>query len=128
MRKILRNSLHQHATTSFPKRALANGKALGAYVDLSPTLSGGTEREQGTGRSGNARLRTNMVELAWMCLRCQPGSAIVSWFRRRLSGAALRLRRVAVVALARRFLIGCGGSQPSALFSRGLPSSHQPET
>jgi transposase len=49
-------------------RPFANGKALGAYAGLSPTpySSGGTEREQGIGRAGNARLRTVLVELAWI--------------------------------------------------------------
>jgi transposase len=88
-------------------RPFANGKALGAYAGLSPTPynSGGTEREQGIGRSGNARLRTVLVELAWIWQRYQPGSAVVGWFRDRLGGAARRLRKVMVVALARKLLI-----------------------
>ncbi len=88
-------------------RPFANGKALGAYAGLSPTpySSGGTEREQGIGRAGNARLRTALVELAWIWQRYQPGSAVVCWFRDRLGGAARRLRKVMVVALARRLLV-----------------------
>jgi transposase len=88
-------------------RPFANGKALGAYAGLSPTpySSGGTEREQGIGRAGNARLRTVLVELAWIWQRYQPGSAAVVWFRARLGGAARRLRKVMVVALARKLLI-----------------------
>jgi transposase len=88
-------------------RPFASGKALGAYAGLSPTpySSGGTEREQGIGRAGNARLRTVLVELAWIWQRYQPGSAIVGWFRGRLGGAARRLRKVMVVALARKLLI-----------------------
>jgi transposase len=88
-------------------RPFANGKALGAYAGLSPTpySSGGTEREQGIGRAGNARLRTAMVELAWIWQRYQPGSVVVGWFRGRLGGAARRLRKVMVVALARKLLI-----------------------
>ena len=88
-------------------RPFANGKALGAYAGLSPTPygSGGTEREQGIGRAGNARLRTVLVELAWIWQRYQPGSAVVGWFRARLGGAARRLRKVMVVALARKLLI-----------------------
>jgi transposase len=88
-------------------RPFANGKALGAYAGLSPTpySSGGTEREQGIGRGGNARLRTVLVELAWIWQRYQPGSAVVCWFRERLGGAARRLRKVMVVALARKLLI-----------------------
>jgi transposase len=88
-------------------RPFANGKALGAYAGLSPTPynSGGTEREQGIGLAGNARLRTALVELAWIWQRYQPGSAAVAWFRGRLGGAARRLRKVMVVALARKLLV-----------------------
>ena len=75
-------------------RPFASGKALGA-----------TEREQGIGRAGNARLRTALVELAWIWQRYQPGSAMIGWFRDRLGGAARRLRKVMVVALARKLLI-----------------------
>src|SRR6476659_27292 len=60
-------------------RRFANGKALGAYAGLTatPYSSGGLEREQGIGKAGNARLRTVMVELAWLWQRYQPGAAQV---------------------------------------------------
>jgi transposase len=88
-------------------RPFANGKAVGAYAGLSPTpySSGGTDREQGIGKAGNARLRTVMVELAWIWQRYQPDSAVVGWFHERLGGAARRARKVMVVALARKLLI-----------------------
>ncbi len=88
-------------------RPFASGKALGAYAGLAPTphSSGGTERELGIGRAGNARLRTALVELAWIWQRYQPGTAVVGWFRGRLGGAARRMRKVMVVALARKLLI-----------------------
>jgi transposase len=88
-------------------RQFANGKALGSYAGLTatPYSSGGTEREQGIGKAGNARLRTLMVELAWLWQRYQPDSAQVSWFRERVSGTGRRMRKVMVVALARKLLI-----------------------
>jgi transposase len=88
-------------------RKFANGKALGSYAGLTatPYSSGGTEREQGIGKAGNARLRTVMIELAWLWQRYQPNSAQVSWFRERISGTGRRLRKVMVVALARKLLI-----------------------
>ena len=88
-------------------REFANGKALGSYAGLTstPYSSGGTEREQGIGKAGNARLRTVMVELAWLWQRYQPDSAQVSWFRERVSGTGRRMRKVMVVALARKLLI-----------------------
>ena len=88
-------------------REFANGKTLGSYAGLTatPFSSGGIEREQGIGKAGNARLRTAMVELAWLWQRYQPASAQVSWFRERISGTGRRMRKVMVVALARKLLI-----------------------
>ncbi len=88
-------------------REFANAKALGSYAGLTstPYSSGGAEREQGIGKAGNARLRTLMVELAWLWQRYQPDSAQVSWFRERVSGTGRRMRKVMVVALARKLLI-----------------------
>ena len=88
-------------------REFASGKALGSYAGLTPTpfSSGGTEREQGIGKAGNRRVRTVMVELAWLWQRYQPGSAQVIWFRERVGGTGRRIRKVMVVAMARRLLI-----------------------
>jgi transposase len=88
-------------------REFANGKALGSYAGLAatPYSSGGIEREQGIGKAGNARLRTVMVELAWLWQRYQPASAQANWFRERISGTGRRMRKVMVVALARKLLI-----------------------
>ena len=87
-------------------REFANSKALGSYAGLCATpYSSGTEREQGISKAGNRRLRTVMVELAWLWQRYQPGSAQVSWFRERVGGTGARMRKVMVIALARKLLI-----------------------
>lgn len=88
-------------------RHFANGKALGSYAGLTATSfnSGGVEREQGIGKAGNRRLRSVMVELAWLWLRYQPGAAPVAWFRERTGSAGRRVRKVMLVALARKLLI-----------------------
>lgn len=88
-------------------RSFANGKALGSYAGLTatPYSSGGVEREQGIGKAGNRRLRSVMVELAWLWQRYQPGSAQVIWFRERVGSTGRRVRKVMVVALARKLLI-----------------------
>ena len=88
-------------------RRFANGKAPGAYAGLTaaPYSSGGLEREQGIGKAGNRRLRSVMVELAWLWQRYQPGAAQVVWFRERVGKTGRRLRKVMVVALARKLLI-----------------------
>jgi transposase len=88
-------------------RRFASGKALGSYAGLTatPYNSGGTEREQGIDKAGNRRLRTVMVELAWIWQRYQPNAAQVRWFRERAGLAGRRMRKVMVVALARKLLI-----------------------
>ena len=88
-------------------RKFTNGKALGAYAGLvaTPYSSGGSEREQGISKAGNRRLRTAAVELAWLWLRYQPDSALVRWFHGRLGTGRRRVRKVLIVALARRLLI-----------------------
>ena len=88
-------------------RRFASGKALGCYAGLTgtPFNSGGSEREQGISKAGNRRLRAAMGELAWLWLRYQPESALATWFKERLAGAKGRLKKVLLVALARKLLI-----------------------
>jgi transposase len=88
-------------------RRFANGKALGSYAGLTatPYSSGAVECEQGIGKAGNRRLRTVMVELAWLWQRYQPGAAQVVWFRERVGSTGRRVRKVMIVALARKLLI-----------------------
>jgi len=88
-------------------RRFTNGKALGSYAGLacSPYSSGGIDREQGIGKAGNRRVRTVMVELAWLWTRYQPGAAQVRWFRERVGSTGRRARKIMVVALARKLLI-----------------------
>ena len=88
-------------------RHFRSAKALGSYAGLvgTPYASGSSSREQGISRAGNRRLRTAVVELAWLWVRYQPGSALASWFATRLGKAGGRMRKVLVVALARKLLI-----------------------
>ena len=88
-------------------RTFRSAKALGSYAGLvgTPFASGGIDREQGITKAGNRRLRTAVVELAWLWLRYQPGSGLAAWFGRRLGEAGGRMRKVLVVALARKLLV-----------------------
>jgi transposase len=54
-------------------------------VGLTPTPydSGKSEREQGISKAGNKQVRGLIVELAWLWLRWQPGSALSQWYERR---------------------------------------------
>lgn len=88
-------------------RRFANRRQLAAYAGLAPSpwRSGDMKKEQGISKSGNARLRTTMIEAAWLWLRHQPGSALSQWFQKRVGTDRGRLRRVSIVALARKLLI-----------------------
>ena len=88
-------------------RQFRNRRALAGYVGLggTPFSSGGSERDQGIGKDGNRRVRAAMVELAWMWLRWQPESALSVWFRARVGAMGGRIRKIMIVALARKLLV-----------------------
>ena len=88
-------------------RSFGNRRQLAAYGGLAPSpwQSGSIEREQGISKSGNRRLRKTMIELAWLWLRHQPDSALSRWFRARVGAAKGRVRRIGIVALARKLLV-----------------------
>jgi transposase len=88
-------------------RTFTNRRQLAAYGGLAPTpwRSGQLVHEQGVAGAGNPRLRTGMVQLAWLWLRHQPGSALSRWFAKRVGKRRGPLKRIAVVALARKLLI-----------------------
>jgi transposase len=91
----------------FGWRHFANRRELAGSLGLVPTpyASGDSEIEQGISKAGNRRVRALLVELAWAWLRLQPGSALTRWFNRRFAGAGKRMRRVGIVAVARRLAI-----------------------
>ena len=62
-------------------------------------------RDQGISKAGNALVRTTMIELAWLWLRYQPDSALSRWFRERAGKMAARIRRIMIVAVARKLLV-----------------------
>jgi transposase len=88
-------------------RHFENRRQLAAYAGLAPSpwKSGSIDHEQGISKAGNPRLRTTMVELAWMWVRYQPDSALSGWFRQRVGSERGRTRRISIVALARKLLI-----------------------
>jgi transposase len=88
-------------------RHFDNRRQLAAYAGLAPSpwKSGSVDHEQGISKAGNPRLRTTMIELAWMWVRHQPASALSCWFRQRVGSERGRIRRISIVALARKLLI-----------------------
>ena len=88
-------------------RTFSNRRQVAAYAGLAPTpwKSGSIDREQGVSKAGNPRLRTIMIQLAWLWLRHQPHSALSQWFRDRVRASGSRQRKTTIVALARKLLV-----------------------
>jgi transposase len=84
-------------------RQFANRRQVAAYAGLAatPWQSGGIRHEQGVSKAGNPRLRTTMIQLAWLWIRHQPQSALTGWFKERSPQG----RKRAIVALARKLLV-----------------------
>jgi transposase len=84
-------------------RYFSNRRQIAAYGGLAatPWRSGAIVREQGVSKAGNPRLRTTMIQLAWLWQRHQPRSALTLWFREQ----SKRGRKTAIVALARKLLV-----------------------
>ena len=91
----------------FGWRQFQNRKEVGALAGLTPTPydSGKSMREQGISKAGNHRIRGLAVEIAWSWLRFQPQSNLSQWFMRRYANGGKRMRRIGIVAVARRLLI-----------------------
>jgi transposase len=91
----------------FGWRKFSKSKEVGACVGLCPTpwRSDGISSEQGVSKRGNPRVRSLMVELAWLWVRYQSESKLSRWFADRFAHGGGRARRVGIVAVARRLLI-----------------------
>jgi transposase len=70
-----------------------------------PYQSGESTHDQGITRAGNKHVRRLMVQLAWSWVRYQPDSALTQWYQGKFGRGSRRLRRIGIVALARKLLI-----------------------
>ena len=88
-------------------RNLRDRRAVARYAGLTgaPDESGSKKREKGLAKSGNARVRRGLIQLAWRFLMFQKGSALAQWYRARTEGAAGKRKTTMIVALARKLLI-----------------------
>jgi transposase len=84
-----------------------NRREVGSYFGLTPSpwQSGGIDRDQGISKAGNPRARCAAIELAWLWLRHQPDSKLTLEYRKRTLDAGKRIKRVAIVALARKLMV-----------------------
>jgi transposase len=88
-------------------RTFQNRRGVAQYIGLAPSpfQSGDMARDQGIAKAGNKRARKAMIELSWLWLRHQPDSALSKWFRQRVGDQKGRVRRIAIVAMARKLSV-----------------------
>src|SRR5215216_6617657 len=88
-------------------RDFKNRRQVGSCVGLTDTPydSGARRRQQGISKAGNRRARTVAIELAWLWLKHQPDSDLSRWFRERVGNVKGRIRKIAIVALARKLMV-----------------------
>jgi transposase len=112
-RKLLRlggigdNAAWLFALEFFSWRQFRNRREVGALAGLTPTpyQSGDDSREQGICKAGNRWIRALAIEIAWGWLRFQPDSELSRWYHRRFGHGSSRLRKIGIVALARKLLV-----------------------
>ena len=107
LRGIGTNGAWLHTMEFFAWRQFRNGRQIGSLAGLTPTphQSGAMRRELGIDKAGNRRVRWMAIELAWTWLRFQPHSALTKWYEARFARGGPRLRKIGIVALARKLLI-----------------------
>lgn len=94
-------------TEFFGWRRFNNRKEVGGLAGVTPTnfQSGGTSHDQGISKAGNRHVRHMAIQVAWAWLRHQPDSALSRWYNRKYGAGSSSLRKIGIVALARRLLI-----------------------
>lgn len=107
LRGIGFNSAWLFVMEFFSWREFHNRREVGALAGLTPTpyQSGSTNQEQGISKAGNRHIRGLAIEIAWGWLRFQPDSELSHWYQERFGHGSSRMRRIGIVALARRLLI-----------------------
>lgn len=101
------NSAWLHTMELFGWRKFCNGREIGSLAGLTPTphQSGELRHELGIDKAGNKRVRWMAIEGAWAWLRFQPESALSKWYEERFAHGGPRMRKIGIVALARKLLV-----------------------
>jgi transposase len=107
LRGIGVNSAWLYVMEFFAWRDFQTPKQVGALAGLTPTpsQSGQSRRELGIAKAGNRHMRAMAIEIAWSWRRFQPTSALTQWYEKRFGHGSARLRKIGIVALARKLLI-----------------------
>ena len=115
------NSAWVNTMEFFAWRDFHNGKEVGGLAGLTPTpyQSGDSSRERGMSKAGNRHVRALAIEIAWGWLRYQPESELSRWYQRRFGDGSSRLRRIGIVALARKLLVALWRYLETGLIPQG---------
>ena len=113
VRRLLRlcgigdNSAWLYVMEFFGWREFHNRREVGGLAGLAATPfdSGDQSRDQGISKAGPSPIRAMAIEIAWCWLRYQPDSDLSRWFNERFGKGGKRLRKIGIVALARKLLI-----------------------
>jgi transposase len=107
LRGIGINSSWLYVMEFFGWREFRNRREVGALAGLTPTphQSGDEAWERGISKAGNRHIRSMAIQIAWTWLRWQPDSKLSRWYQQRFAHGSGRLRRIGIVALARKLLV-----------------------
>ncbi len=107
LRGIGENSAWLYVLELFGWRQFHNRREIGGLAGLSPTpyQSGDESHDQGISKAGNGSIRFMAIEIAWSWVRFQPESALSLWYQARFGQGSKRLRKIGIVAVARKLLI-----------------------
>jgi transposase len=107
-------------------RPFSNRRQVGSYFGLAgtPYDSGESRREQGISKAGNRRARELAIELSWLWLRHQPGSELSLWFHKRVGNMKGRIRRITIVAVARKLMVALWHYLTTGVVPKGAVLHH----
>jgi transposase len=107
LRAIGVNSARLFVMEFFGWREFKNRRQVGALAGLvaAPFSSGESKRGLGITMAGNRHIRAIAIEIAWCWLRFQPQSKLSRWYMQRFGHGSKRIRKIGIVALARRLLV-----------------------
>jgi len=103
-------------------RSFASRRQLGSYLGLTPSAydSGSTTRCQGISKAGNSWARRILIEVAWFWQKYQPASPLSHWYIQRTAGQSSRIRRIMLIALARKLAISLWRYVETGLVPEGV--------
>lgn len=103
-------------------RSFANRRQLGSYLGLTPSAydSGSVTRSQGISKAGNSWARRVLIEVAWLWQKYQPASPLSNWYIQKTTGQSSRIRRIMLIALARKLAISLWRYVETGLVPEGV--------